>query len=221
MTKRRFDVSRSTINGATAMLALMIYASSAIAGQQDAGIDGTVTDESGAVLPGVTVTVTSPALQVPSVVAVTDSRGEYRLSPLPIDTYTVEFTLPGFQSVRREEIRLPVGFTAKIDIGLKVGSLAETITVSGAAPVVDVKSTTSSTQLTRETIELLPSSRNGVVSLLAQAPGVRTLRDVGGSSLNSVPTYRAFGQAGEAFATLEGVWTSSLQQSSGQANYWD
>ena len=55
MTKRRFDVSRSTINGATAMLALMIYASSAIAGQQDAGIDGTVTDDSGAVLPGLSL----------------------------------------------------------------------------------------------------------------------------------------------------------------------
>jgi len=67
----------------------------------------------------------------------------------------------------------------------------------------------------------LPSSRNGIVSILAQAPGVRTLRDVGGSTLNQVPTYRAFGQAGEPFTTLDGVWTSSLQSSGGQANYWD
>src|SRR5437660_5559755 len=134
MTKRWFDLSRSTIGCAAAILCLMLFArpASAGAGQEGAGIDGQVTDESGAVLPGVTVTVTSPALQVPSVVAVTDSRGEYRLSPLPIGTYIVEFTLPGFQSVRREAIRLTVAFTAKIDIGLKVGSLAETITVSGA-----------------------------------------------------------------------------------------
>src|SRR5918911_4527868 len=96
---------------------------------------------------------------------------------------------------------------------LKVGSLQETITVSGAAPVVDTTSTTATTQFTRETIELLPTSRNGIVSLLAQAPGVRTLRDVGGSSLNQVPTYRVFGQAGEPFTTLDGVWTSSLQSS--------
>jgi hypothetical protein len=187
MTTQRFDPSRSPISCA-AILCLMMFAGSVITGQEAAGIIGQVTDESGAVLPGVTVTVTGPALQIPSVVAVSDQRGEYRLVPLPIGTYTVEYTLPGFQTVRREGIRLTVGFTAKIDIGLKVGSLAETITVSGATPVVDVRSTTATTQLTRETIELLPSSRNGIVSILAQAPGVRTLRDIGGSSLNTVPT---------------------------------
>jgi hypothetical protein len=204
-----------------ALVAAVLLIASSASAQQDAGILGIVTDESGAILPGVTVTVTGPALQVPSVAAVTDSRGEYRMTPLPIGTYTVEYALQGFAAVKREGIRLTVGFTAKVDVQLKVGSLEETITVSGASPVVDTHSTTTTTQLTRETIELLPSSRNGVVSLLAQAPGVRTLRDVGGSSLNTVPTFRVFGQPGEAFTTLEGVWTSSLQQSSGQANYWD
>src|SRR4029077_5250844 len=97
----------------------------------------------------------------------------------------------------------------KIDVQLKIGALEETITVSGATPVVDTHSTTTTTQLTKETIELLPSSRNGVVSILKQAPGVRTLQDVGGRQLNQVPTYRVFGQAGEPFTTLDGVWTSS------------
>src|SRR5437879_3595977 len=192
-----------------------------LAGQQDAGIVGSVRDESGAVLPGVTVTVTGPALQVPSVVAVTDHRGDYRITPLPIGTYTIQYTLQGFEVARHEGVRLTVGFTAKIDVAMKVGALEETVTVSGSSPVVDTRSTTATTQLTRETIELLPTSRNGIVSILAQAPGVRTLRDVGGSSLNQVPTYRVFGQAGEAYSTLEGVQTSSLQASSGQANYWD
>ena len=77
-------------------------------GQQAAGIIGQVTDESGAVLPGVTVTATSPALQVPSVVSVTDGRGDYRLTPLPIGTYTVEYTLAGFQTVRARR-RAPHG----------------------------------------------------------------------------------------------------------------
>jgi carboxypeptidase family protein len=189
--------------------------------QQDAGIIGVVTDESGAVLPGVTVTVTGPALQVPSMSDVTDAKGEFRITPLPIGTFTVEYTLQGFSGVKREGIRLTVGFTAKVDAQLKVGALEETITVSGQSPVVDTQSTAATTQFTRETIELIPTSRNGIVSLLAQAPGVRTLRDVGGSSLNQVPTYRVFGQAGEAYSTLEGVQTSSLQASSGQANYWD
>jgi hypothetical protein len=200
---------------------ILILLSSAAASAQDASITGRVTDESGGVMPGVTVTATSPALQVPTVTAVTDEKGEYRLTPLPIGTYQIDYTLSGFQTVRREGVRLTVGFRAEIDVALKVGSLEETITVSGAAPVVDVSSTAATTQFTRETIELLPTSRNGVVSLLAQAPGVRTLRDVGGSSLNQVPTFRVFGQAGEAYSLLEGVQTSSLQASSGQANYWD
>jgi hypothetical protein len=203
------------------MLFAIILFSGSAAAQSAAGIIGQVTDESGAVLPGVTVTATSPALQVPSVIAVTDANGEYRLSPLPIGIYTVEYTLSGFQTVRNEGVRLTVGFTARVDVPLKVGALQETITVSGAAPVVDTTSTTATTQFTRESIELLPTSRNGIVSLLAQAPGVRTLRDVGGSSLNQVPTYRVFGQSGEPYSTLEGVQTSSLQASGGQANYWD
>jgi hypothetical protein len=205
----------------TAVLTLILLLPAAIAAQQAAGIIGQVTDESGAVLPGVTVTATSPALQVPTVTAVTDGNGEYRLTPLPIGTYVVEYSLAGFQGVRHEGVRLTIGFTARMDVGLKVGALQETVTVSGQSPVVDTTSTTTSTQFTRESIELLPSSRNGVVSLLAQAPGVRTLRDVGGSSINTVPTFRVFGQAGEAYSTLEGVQTSSLQASSGQANYWD
>ncbi len=201
--------------------AVLCLSFAAVAAAQDASITGRVTDESGAVMPGVTVTATSPSLQVPSITSVTDEKGEYRLTPLPIGSYAIEFALSGFQTVRRDGVRLTVGFRAEIDVPLKVGSLEETITVSGAAPVVDTTSTAATTQFTRETIELLPTSRNGIVSLLAQAPGVRTLRDVGGSSLNQVPTFRVFGQAGEAYSTLEGVQTSSLQASSGQANYWD
>src|SRR5262245_46182310 len=99
--------------------------------QQDAGIIGVVTDESGAVLPGVTVTVTGPALQVPSMADVTDAKGEFRITPLPIGIFNVEYSLQGFSSVKREGIRLTVGFTARIDVQLKVGALEETITVSG------------------------------------------------------------------------------------------
>jgi carboxypeptidase family protein len=203
------------------LLAWTAMCAGSVSAQESAGIIGQVTDESGAVLPGVTVTATSPALQVAAVVVVTDERGDYRISPLPIGTFRVDYTLSGFQSVRHEGVRLTVGFMAKIDVPMKIGTLEETVTVSGASPLVDTTSTSATTQFTRETIELIPTSRNGIVSLLAQAPGVRTLRDVGGSSLNQVPTYRVFGQAGEAYSTLEGVQTSSLQASSGQANYWD
>src|SRR5215216_3786490 len=87
----------------TGFLACAAYAS---AGQaQIAGsIVGRVTDESGGVLPGVTVTATSPALQLPQVAGVTDAQGDYRLTPLPIGTYEVSYTLSGFQTVRRDNL---------------------------------------------------------------------------------------------------------------------
>jgi hypothetical protein len=221
MMTPRSDGDGTATRCAALLVALLLFADGSVSAQQDAGIIGQVTDESGAVLPGVTVTATSPALQVSSVTGVTDERGEYRLTPLPIGIYAIEYALSGFQTLRHEGVRLTVGFTARLDIPLKVGALEETITVSGAAPVVDVSSTTATTQFTRETLEALPTSRNGVVSVLAQAPGVRGLRDVGGSSLNQVPTARVFGQSAEVYYTLEGVQTSSLQTSGGQANYWD
>src|SRR5439155_21264817 len=139
-----------------------------------ANIIGVVTDESGAVLPGVNVTATSPSLQVGRVTALSDASGEYRLSNLPLGTYEVTYTIDGFQAVKRDSVRLTAGFTARIDIPLKLGSLNETITVSGASPVVDIASSTPRTALTRETLELIPTSRNGVQALLAQAPGTRT-----------------------------------------------
>ena len=120
------------------------WAAPAMAGQgagNPAGISGVVTDNTGAILPGVTVTATGPALQVPSVTSVSDERGEYRLSPLPIGDYTVLFELPGFQNVRREGVRLTVGFTARVDAEMNVGAVSETITVSGASPLVDTTST--------------------------------------------------------------------------------
>src|SRR5262245_65624472 len=126
---------------------------------QEASIIGQVTDATGAVLPGVTVTATSPALQVKEVIDVTNEQGEYRLTPLPIGTYTVVYALQGFQAQRRDGMRLTIGFTAKVDVVLKIGELAETVTVSGTAPVVDVQSTTGRTVMTRETLEVIPTGR--------------------------------------------------------------
>ena len=142
--------------GLFVFFSLLAPAVPATAGQgagNPAGISGVVTDNTGAILPGVTVTATSPALQVPSVTSVSDERGEYRLSPLPIGVYTVLFELPGFQNVRREGVRLTVGFTARVDAEMNVGAVSETITVSGASPLVDTTSTATSTELTREQLE--------------------------------------------------------------------
>ena len=113
--------------------------------QATATILGQVTDESGAALPGVTVTLKSPALQVPSMTTITDERGEYRLTPLPIGIYTMEYELSGFQTLRLNDIRLTAGFTAKLDQSMKIGTLAETVTVSGQTPLVDVTQASTAT----------------------------------------------------------------------------
>jgi len=201
-------------------LGVLLPATPAIARQgQDASIIGQVTDESGAVLPGVTVTATSPALQVSQVTDVTNERGEYRLTPLPIGTYAVQYELAGFGTLRRQDIRLTAGFTARVDVDLKLGALQETVTVSGAAPVVDVASTSGRTQLTRETLDLIPSGRTGLQSALVQAPGVRTNLDFGQVSYN--PFFRAFGQNGDSWQQLDGVVTTSPKSGNQSGNWFD
>ena len=207
---------------ATLVSTLCMLAFSSLAfGQQEASIIGQVKDESGAILPGVTVSATSPALQVPEVTDVTNQQGEYRLTPLPIGTYAVVYTIQGFQSIRREEVRLTAGFTARMDITLKVGTLSESVTVSGAAPIVDVTSTTTRTELTRETLELIPTSRAGLQSVLMQAPGARTNLDTG-SGVTANPTFRAFGRSYEAWVTVEGFPTTSPKSAlQSTAQYFD
>ena len=105
---------------------------------------GVVKDDTGAVLPGVTVEAASPALIEKSKSAVTDGNGAYRLVDLRPGVYTVTFSLPGFSTVKREGIELPSNFTMTMNSEMKVGALEETVTVSGASPVVDVQSTTKS-----------------------------------------------------------------------------
>jgi hypothetical protein len=207
---------------ATAIIVSLIPLATAPAAGQGtaASIIGRVTDPSGAVVPGVTVTVTSPALQVPEVTAVTNAVGEYRVAPLPIGVYRVTFELSGFGSAERQDVRLTVGFTARVDVSLGVATVAETVTVSGAASVVDVAATSASTLLTREALELIPTSRNGNMSLLTLAPGVRSFLDVGGSQMVESSSSRAFGQSGQGWATLDGIATSGISAGGG-GGQWD
>jgi outer membrane receptor protein involved in Fe transport len=206
------------------LISLIPWAAPAMAGQgaaNPAGITGVITDNTGAILPGVTVTVTGPALQVPSVTSVSDERGEYRLSPLPIGVYTILFELPGFQNVRREGVRLTVGFTARVDAEMSVGAVSETITVSGASPLVDTTSTSTSTELTREQLEVLPSSRDGFHAFMNQVPGVRTNLDVGSSGLGDTVQFRLYGQLGAPWQMVEGVLASAPTLLGAQGSHVD
>jgi len=158
-----------------------------------ATIAGVVKDSSGAVLPGVTVEAASPALieKVRSVVS--DGTGQYQIVNLVPGTYTVTFTLPGFNAVKREGIVLSGSFTAKIDADLRVGALEETITVSGETPLVDVQNTKRERVIDREIIDNIPTSRTAY-DMASLIPGVSrsglTNQDVGGSSSSGSPIGR-------------------------------
>ena len=111
----------------------------AIAYAQAGGIAGVARDTTGAVLPGVTVEAASPALIEKVRTAVTDGEGRYNIVDLRPGTYSVTFTLPGFATFKRESIELTTGFTATANAEMRVGALEETVTVSGASPVVDIQ----------------------------------------------------------------------------------
>jgi hypothetical protein len=147
-----------------------------------ASITGVVKDTSGAILPGVTVEAASPALieRVRSVA--TDGSGQYRIENLRPGTYVVTFTLPGFAVIKREGIELTGTFTATVNADLRVGTLEETVTVTGDTPAVDVQSTLRQRVMDREILDSLPIARSDrELSILI--PGATSDRqDVGGSA---------------------------------------
>ena len=150
-------------------------------------IGGTVTDTTGGVLPGVTVEVRSPDIIEQVRTAVTDGNGLYLVVALEPGTYSVTYSLPGFGTLVREGIELSTGFTANVDVQLTVGDIAETITVSGATPVVDIQNVDQRAIMDRELIETIPSGKSiSALGLLvpgmtgAQAYGTSLQQDSGG-----------------------------------------
>jgi hypothetical protein len=156
--------------------------------QQSGGIAGAVTDPSGAVLPGVTVEVSSPALIEKVRNAVTDGRGLYQIVDLPAGIYTVSFTLAGFNTIRREDITLTTGFTANVTAQLSIGDVKETLTVTASTPVVDIQNVNQQAVMTRAVIEGVPTGK-GWANFVPLVPGVvmsnasaSLSQDVGGST---------------------------------------
>ena len=186
---------------------------------QTGGIAGEVADTTGGVLPGVTVTATTPsAIAVRT--TVTDGQGLYVLTALVSGTYVVEFTLPGFSTVQREGVELVGGFTANIDIQMAVGGVEETVTVTGATPTVDVVNTRTQQVLGSELLNLLPNS--GTVTAFAQL----TLgASVGGNASGGVDVGGSGGEMGYASVhsnrandqkiTQEGMNTNNSMASNG------
>jgi hypothetical protein len=149
---------------------------------QSSSIAGVVTDSSGAVLPGVTVVATSPALIEGSRTVVTDGSGRYAIVELRPGTFTVAFELTGFATVKREGVELSAGFSANVSAQLKVGSLEETVTVSGATPVVDVQSVVKQSLIPKEVIDSVPTGKSWSQLGMLTVGVTSTTADVGGSA---------------------------------------
>ncbi len=195
---------------------LLALAVASTASAQSA-ITGVVSDDSGAIMPGVTVEVASPALIEQTRTAVTDAAGAYRITDLRPGTYKVTFTLPGFNTLVREGLDLPSEFVATVNAQMKVGGLEETITVSGASPVVDVASTMQRTVLSREQIESLPTGRSFqslAATVPALAPAGSGRFDVGGASQMWQGTVVAYGSLqGDTALEVDGMSVMTLLNS--------
>ncbi|PYQ74201.1 MAG: hypothetical protein DMG01_21240 [Acidobacteria bacterium] len=180
--------------GFAAVLSLLAWAASASAQVQTGSILVRATDQQNAVIPGATVTISSPVLVARSMNGVTDAAGVYRFPSLVPGTYNVRIELAGFQTLIREGIVVLVGQTTPIEASLKVATLAETVTVAGQSPTVDTTSANVNVNLSEQLIQATPGGRDIWALVEAKVPGLVISRpDVGGTSGGLQGTYSARG----------------------------
>src|SRR5688500_4667038 len=195
-----------TLVNASTLFSLALAATS---WAQDGVITGRVSDSSGAVLPGVNVSLTSTSV-IGGRATVTDEQGGYRFALLPPGVYNLKFELQGFNSVVREGLQLTTNFTASLNVAMDIGAVTESITVVGASPLIDVTNAVVATTFTKELTEALPTGHD-VFSMLAVTPGVQlTAPDVGGSRAGLRAQFRVFGSTSQ-WNVIEGAIMASLQ----------
>ena len=168
------------LRGFLLLAGILLLSGTAAYAQGMGEIFGKVTDSTGGVMPGVTVTVKGTGLQQP-LVAVTGATGTYQFPNVPIGTYSVTFELEGFKKSVRPNIVITSGFQAPVDQKLEVGNKTEEVTVSAAPPVVDTKKTTTGGTFTKDILENIPSARDPW-QIINMTPGVQAGLNVGGSS---------------------------------------
>lgn len=203
------------------LAALLVAATSGWAQVQTGEIFGRVSDTSGAVLPGVTVTLSGPALLQPQT-AITGESGAYQFPRIPIGTYMVKFELPGFKTLVREGIRVEIGFNAQVNGELEVSQVQETITVTGESPVVDTKSTTEQTSFDLEKLQSVPSARDPWV-MLERTPGITMDRvNVGGTQSGQQSGYVARGSGSTNNKwSIDGVDITDMSATGASPMYYD
>ncbi len=189
--------------------------------QQPGEIFGKVTDASGAVMPGVSVTLTGPALLQP-MTATSSATGTYRFPGLRVGTYTVKFDLSGFKTFVRDGIRMEIGANVQINAALEISTVQETVTVTGETPVVDLRDTSKTTRFTQEALQSIPSARDPWV-IIEQSAGVAMDRqNVGGSASGQQSNFVARGaQMREQKWNLDGIDVTDMSATGGSPVYYD
>src|SRR5436190_4169550 len=175
-------------------------------------IFGKVTDPSGAVLPGVTVTVAGASLQQP-LVAVTSENGTYQFPSVPAGTFSVTFELASFKKAVRQEVAISTGFNAQIDQKLEIGQMTEEMTISAVSPVVDTKKTATGATFSSEVLEKIPTARDPW-QIINMTPGVQAGLNVGGSSSGQQVGLSSRGTGSNVQWNLEGGAITDLSSNS-------
>src|SRR5687768_11117443 len=203
------------------MLVLAMGTTAAVAQQQTGEIYGRAMDNSGAVLPGATVTVAGPALIQPRV-AVTSEAGTYRVPELPIGTYSVTFELAGFRTMAMQDIRVTIGFRAQVNGQLELSTVQETVTVTGASPLVDTREVGTSSTFDLETMQNIPSARDPWV-MLERTPGIFMDRgNVGGNQSGQQSSYISRGAStGNNKWSIDGVDITDMAATGSSPIYYD
>ncbi|MEQ1897565.1 MAG: carboxypeptidase regulatory-like domain-containing protein [Vicinamibacterales bacterium] len=200
------------------LLMALLFAPVDARAQSNGAIAGVAKDTTGAVLPGVTVEASSPALIEKVRTVVTDEQGNYKITELRPGVYSVTFTLAGFGAFKRENVELNAGVTAPINAEMKVGGVEETVTVTGASPVVDVQNVRKQVVLTREVLDSVPTGKTiqGFATLTLGARGAgsdggASTVDVGGNKGEGNSGFGVHGmRSGDSIITQDGMNSNSI-----------
>ena len=216
MKRKGFSVA------AAALFALLLASTGFAQSLQVGTIEGHVLDQSGAIVPGVTVTVTSPIL-LSARSTVTDAGGAYSFPSLPLGEYTVSFELSGFRKVARSGLTVTAARTLTVDVTLPTGEVSETLTVVGEAPTVDVTNTNIATSIDAKALQTIPTARDVWAILQNLAPQVVLDReDVGGSQGGLQAVFSAFGSTWHQNTyALNGVNVTDPAASGAAGFYYD
>src|SRR5262245_554953 len=217
--------SRVSARDVLGLLVVTLLPAVSLAQPASSSIAANVKGSQGGVLPGVTVEAASPALIEGTRSAVTDGSGVYKIVDLRPGIYTVTFALPGFRTTKRDGIELTGNFTASVNAEMSVGSLEETIVVSGVTPVVDVTGTVERTAMTRQVLDTIPSARN-TSALAILIPGMTYSSsggsDVGGSN-GITKQYMRYKGSNDTVNYIDGMRSNNMEGASGATsqNYWN